>query len=102
MKKDSIYGPPKEIWDQKGKKQKEEKLVGTFKEIEEDDDNDEGYDNIQLRKYEKQKLKYYYAVVHLNTKKTAKQLYKEFNGFEFEDSNLRLKLSFIADDLDFP
>ncbi len=47
--------------------------MGTYREIEEEDEEeDQGYDNIKLRKYEKQKLKYYYAVVYCNSKKTAK------------------------------
>lgn len=29
-------------------------------------------------------MKYYYAIIHLNTPKTAKKIYKECNGIEFE------------------
>lgn len=47
-------------------------------------------------------MKYFYAVVYCSSKKTAKNIYEEYNGFEFELSNLRLNLSFIADDLKFP
>ena len=47
-------------------------------------------------------MKYFYAVIHCNTKKTAKKIYNEYNGFEFELTNIRLSLSFIADSLKFP
>jgi hypothetical protein len=47
-------------------------------------------------------MKYFYAVIHCNSKKTAEKLYNEYNGFEFELSNIRLSLSFIADSLKFP
>ena len=60
-----------------------------------------GYNSQQLRKYEFQKMRYYYAVIHCNTKKTAIKLYDEYNNYEFELSNIRLQLSFVADDLVF-
>jgi hypothetical protein len=47
-------------------------------------------------------MKYFYAVVHCNSKHTAERLYNEYNEYEFELSNIRLNLSFIADDLKFP
>lgn len=48
-----------------------------------------------------QKLKYYYAIVTCNTKETASYLYDEYNGFEFENTNIRLLMSFVPDDLVF-
>jgi len=55
-----------------------------------------------MRKYELQKMKYFYAVIHCNNKKAAAKIYEEYNGFEFEMSNITLNLSFIADELSFP
>jgi hypothetical protein len=46
-----------------------------------------GFDDKKLRKYELNKMKYFYAVVYCNTKKTSKKIYSEFNGYEFEQSN---------------
>ncbi len=46
-------------------------------------------------------MKYFYAIIHCNTKKTAKKIYEEYNDFEFEMSNIRLNLSYVADDLKF-
>jgi hypothetical protein len=46
-------------------------------------------------------MKYYYAVVHCNNSKTAISLYDEYNGFEFENSNILLNMSFIPDDMHF-
>lgn len=105
MKKDSLYGPPKEILDDNPVK-KSKKKVDVDEDPDEFIDDEEkerlGYNSSQLRKYEVQKMKYFYAVVHCNNKKTALKLYEEYNGFEFEMSNIRLNLSFIADDLTFP
>jgi hypothetical protein len=47
-------------------------------------------------------MKYYYAVIHCSSRKTAKSIYDEYNNFEFELTNIRLNLAFIADDLTFP
>lgn len=47
-------------------------------------------------------MKYYYAVIHCNTTKTAEKLYNEYNNFEFELTNIRLNLAFIPDSLVFP
>lgn len=47
-------------------------------------------------------MKYFYAVVHCNSAKTAKKVYKEYNGYELELTNIKLNLSFVADDLKFP
>ena len=47
-------------------------------------------------------MKYFYAVIHCNSKKTAKKIFDEYNNYEFELTNIRLNLSYIADDLEFP
>mmetsp|Transcript_18397 Transcript_18397/g.13384 ORF Transcript_18397/g.13384 Transcript_18397/m.13384 type:complete len:83 (-) Transcript_18397:103-351(-) len=47
-------------------------------------------------------MKYYFAVIHCNSKETAEKLYNECNGIEFELSNIHINLSFIDDDLVLP
>ena len=47
-------------------------------------------------------MKYYYAVIHCNSKATSEKLYNEYNNFEFELTNIRLNLAFIPDSLTFP
>ena len=56
----------------------------------------------QLRKYEVNKMKYYYAVVHCNSKKCANRIMEENNGMELELTNIKLNMSCVADDLKFP
>lgn len=46
-------------------------------------------------------MKYYYAIVTCNSKQTAIYLYDEYNGFEFENTNLKLHMSFVPDDMVF-
>ncbi len=59
------------------------------------------FNQAKLREYEVQKMKYYYAIVHCNTPKTALTLYDEYNGFEFENTNIRLNISLVPDDVVF-
>lgn len=47
-------------------------------------------------------MKYFYAVIYFNSSETAERIYNEYNDYEFEMSNIRLNLSFVADDLKFP
>lgn len=94
MEKDTLYGPPKELFDKVNKnKKKEEEFEEEGMQVK------EYYDQDQLRKYEKNKMRYFYAVIHCNTKETAEKIYNEYNNYDFELSNIRLALSFISDEL---
>ncbi len=66
------------------------------------DENDDGVNMAQLRKYEVSKMRYYYAVVICDRKKTASKIINEFDGFELELTNLRLTLAVIPDEVEFP
>ena len=83
MERDILYGPPKEMFAQKkGKMSRKAARRESKKEYTSDDDfklneNDDGENMALLRKYEVQKMNYYYAVVHCNTKKTASKVMKE-------------------------
>jgi hypothetical protein len=56
----------------------------------------------RLRKYEVNKMKYYFAFVTCSKRKVAAKIHDEFNGFELELTNLRLNLSLVPDDLEAP
>ena len=113
MKRDSLYGPPKEIFDpgedaptknkrkQKKRDDSSDSDSDLYQGFEHEDDDDAAYNQTKLRKYEVDKLKYYYAVIHCNTPQTALYLYDEYNGFEFENTTMRLNMSFIPDDMKF-
>ena len=101
MKNDSLYGPPKELFDdtenaQSKKKKKNRELV------EDDEQEADAFNQRALRKYEIDKMRYFYGVVHFNSVVTAERIYNEYNDYEFELSNIRLNLSFIPEDLTFP
>lgn len=114
IEKDSLYGPPKEIFvkeDDKTKtklkrKKKEKKLEKAIldnkvKALEEDDNYE--FNEMALRKYEAQKMKYYYGVVFCDSPATAAHLYSEIDGMEFELSQLKMDLRFIPESIEkFP
>lgn len=106
MKRDTLYGPPKEIFESKRSAEQNKKIDEDREFIGDDEfrlgENDDGKNLSLLRKYEINKMKYFYAVVYCNSVKTAKRIFKEYNGYELELTNIKLSLSFVAESLVFP
>lgn len=58
-------------------------------------------DELALRRYELQKLKYYFAIVECDSGETANFLFNELDNVELEHSSMVLDLSFVPDELSF-
>lgn len=55
----------------------------------------------RVRKYQLNRMKYYYAIVEFDSIESAKLVYKELDGREYEGSSLELDLRFVPDDVEF-
>ena len=113
MEKENEMGPDKRIFGVRDSQKNEGKNNPSIKNNEknnnkEDDDdnndseieyNEEGFDPVELRKYELKKLKYYYAVVYCDSVQTASHLYEECDGQEIDRTQSFMDLRFIPDSL---
>lgn len=61
---------------------------------------DEVFNQEALRKYERQRMRYYYAVIECDSRATAVQLYDACDGLEVGNTSITFNLQFIPDDVE--
>ena len=66
------------------------------------EENQEELDINAIRKYELDRLKFYYAVIEFDSTKTADYIYANLNDFEIESTGNKIDLRAIPDDLKIP
>ncbi|KAJ2714866.1 pre-rRNA-processing protein esf1 [Coemansia spiralis] len=105
MAKEAVEGPPRELFDATNKKR------GDGSDSDSDSDNvdlvkeqvksSNEIDQVALRKYELEKMRYYFAVVECDCAETARAIYTQCDGSEYEASANFFDLRFIPDDMKF-
>lgn len=107
MQREEVEGPPKELFkenkensdsDEEEDSDEEDERIKK-KLIQEGDDQD--FDSDALRKYQLDRLRYYYAVMECSDEKTAQQIYEATDGTEYQSSSNFLDLRFVPDEVEF-
>lgn len=101
---EDTQGPPQEIFKNKKINEEEDDEEVTAESIvknqlEEGDGLD--FDQEALRKYQLDRLKYYYAVIECDSPQTAKTIYKTCDNTEYESSANFFDLRYIPEDMTF-
>ena len=103
MSKEDIEGPPREIFNSKSKSQINHSV--SQEEEEEDSENDDEdlidedrggeFDEDALRQYQLDRLRYFYAIVELDSIHSSKHVFSEIDGTEFERTANIFDLRFV-------
>ena len=122
MEREEMEGPPKEIFgrrppngknimDGDGNVEPEEEEDGEDNDSEVDEeaikrslvreDKGEEFDATKLRKYQLERLRYFYAVLTCSSKSTAEHIYNAIDGTEYLTTANFFDLRFIPDEMDF-
>lgn len=115
MDREEMEGPPKELFVSKKKKEAddedEEEESGSELDSDEEDekikkqllkeDTGEEYNSTALRKYQLDRLRYYYAVIECSSLAAAKEIYESMDGREYLSSANFFDLRFVPDDVTF-
>ena len=116
MEKEEMEGPPKEIFGQNNGVGPSEKDISESSEDDEENDADEDekikksivkqdpgqeFNSAKLRRYQLERLRYYYAVIECSSISTAQAIYDAVDGTEYLTTANCFDLRYIPDDVDF-
>lgn len=115
MQKEEVEGPPKELFRSKKKTSKDldsdsdddldltnkEDLEKAARKLYEEDDGEQDYDSKALRRYQLQRLRYFYAVVQCDSVETAQNIYNNCDGSEYESTANVFDLRYVPQGMDF-
>lgn len=114
MQKEEIEGPPKDLFKSKKKKVEldsdsddeldltnKEDLEKAARKLYEEDDGEQDYDSKALRKYQLQRLRYYYAVVKCDCVETSQNIYNNCDGSEYESTANIFDLRYVPAGMEF-
>ncbi|KIM32676.1 hypothetical protein M408DRAFT_20048 [Serendipita vermifera MAFF 305830] len=96
MAEEDKHGPPAELFLAKGEQKVQDSELATGKSI-----GGEEYDQDALRRYQLERLRYYYAIATFDSPQTAAMVYEELEGTELERSANVFDLSYVPEDMEF-
>lgn len=111
MEREEMEGPPKEIFASRHNASAKESLSEEDNDEEDNEedikksllqeDKGEEFDSTKLRRYQLERLRYYYAVLTISSADTAKALYDATDGTEYLTTANFFDLRFVPDDVSF-
>ena len=115
MQKEEVEGPPKQLFRSKKNKRLDsdsdddsdldlaikEDLEKATRKLYEEDNGEEDYDSKALRRYQLQRLRYYYAVVRCDSTETAQNIYRNCDGSEYESTANIFDLRYVPEGMEF-
>lgn len=109
LEREEMEGPPKEIFantakennDEEDDSDEEEGDEDIKKSILKDENGDEDFNPTALRKYQLERLRYFYAILTFSSPSAAKQIYDAVDGAEYLHTANFFDLRFVPDDTDF-
>ena len=110
IEREEVEGPPREIFASnkgKGGSDDEDEELDSDEEEEEikqsmlREDEGEEFNSTQLRRYQLERLRYYYAILTFSSKEAAKHVYDMVDGAEYLSSANFFDLRFVPEDTDF-
>ncbi|RAK92557.1 hypothetical protein BO79DRAFT_284814 [Aspergillus costaricaensis CBS 115574] len=108
MEREETEGPPREIFaSKKGGDSDDEDELDSDEEEEKikqsmlKEDKGEEFNSTQLRKYQLERLRYFYAILTFSSRDVAKHVYDSVDGAEYLSSANFFDLRFVPEDTDF-
>ncbi|KAL8699896.1 MAG: hypothetical protein Q9224_001216, partial [Gallowayella concinna] len=118
IEREEMEGPPKEIFSRSNLESSSKRVGSEFEEQEEEpssseeddeqikksllqEDTSQDFDSAKLRRYQLERLRYYYAVIICSSPSLAQTIYEAVDGTEYLTTANFFDLRFIPNDVEF-
>jgi hypothetical protein len=109
LEREEMEGPPKDIFSNAAKEGNADDVTSDEEEADEDikasilknENGDEDFNSTALRKYQLERLRYFYAILTFSSPPVAKHIYDAVDGTEYLRTANFFDLRFVPDDTDF-